>query len=160
MSVKHVKGKEVLLPRGPMVVFSIFSDLSRFTLGLPDEFKDKVTGDADNIVINSHGVTVGITVEERIPFSKVILKDDGQAPFPFKIFFFMEAMGVDQTLFHIELETEMNVMMSMMIGNKLQEMVDSMTDQLLKALSSFSGEMPDPMTVMESLKKTDSKNYS
>jgi hypothetical protein len=52
----------------------------------------------------------------------------------------MSGVGIDSTLFHIKLSAELNFMMKMMIGNKLQEVVDTITDQIEKAAS---GQMPD-----------------
>ena len=68
----------------------------------------------------------------------MVLKDDGQSFLPFTISFFMDPVGIDSTLFHIELTAELNFMMKMMIGNKLQEMVDSITDQIEKAINSLA----------------------
>ena len=50
----------------------------------------------------------------------------------------MDPVGLDSTLFHIELAAELNFMMKMMLGNKLQEMVDSITDQVEKAVNSYA----------------------
>ena len=54
----------------------------------------------------------------------------------------MDPMGLDSTLFHIELQTELNFMMKMMLGNKLQEMVDSITDQIEKAVNASAAGQP------------------
>ena len=104
MSDTSVKGREVLLKRPPMTIFSLFSDLSLLVQNVPEEYG----------------------------------KDDGQSFLPFTISFFMDPVGIDSTLFHIELTAELNFMMKMMIGNKLQEMVDSITDQIEKAINSLA----------------------
>ena len=140
MAVTHVKGKEIIIQRPPMAIYSMFADLSRFTMGLPDEHRDKVLATSDSITIDHNGMKLGFVVEERIPFSKITLKDNGQSPFPFSFSFNMTGMGIDSTLFHIELTAELNMMMKMMIGGKLQEVVDTITDQIEKA---SQGVMPD-----------------
>ncbi len=138
MSETSVKGREVLLKRPPMTIFSLFSDLSLLVQNVPEEYGGKIQADKDSIRIEYKGIKFGITVDRREPFSLVVLKDDGQSFLPFTISFFMDPVGIDSTLFHIELTAELNFMMKMMIGNKLQEMVDSITDQIEKAINSIA----------------------
>ena len=97
-----------------------------------------ILADKDSVHIEYKGIKFGIVVDRREPFSLVVLKDDGQSFLPFTISFFMDPVGIDSTLFHIELTAELNFMMKMMIGNKLQEMVDSITDQIEKAINSMA----------------------
>lgn len=142
MSKTTVTGREIIIERGPMVLFSLFSDMSRFTLGLPDEYKDKVSATADSISVENNGMKFGIVISERVPFSKVIMQNDASTPINFTITLFMNPLGIDKTLFHIELEAELNMMMKMLIGHKLNDMVDTLTDQLEKAFNNPS-EIPD-----------------
>lgn len=138
MSETSVKGREVLLKRPPMTIFSLFSDLSLLVQNVPEEYGGKIQADKDSVHIEYKGIKFGIVVDRREPFSLVVLKDDGQSFLPFTISFFMDPVGIDSTLFHIELTAELNFMMKMMIGNKLQEMVDSITDQIEKAINSIA----------------------
>ncbi len=141
MSNTSVKGKEVLLKRPQMAIFGMFDDLSLFTRNIPEKPDVQITADKDSLRVTFKGMNLGIVVEHREPFSRVVLKDDGQSILPFRVTFCMEPVGLDSTLFHIELEAELNFMMKMMIGNKLQEVVDTITAQIEKAMNS--GEMPD-----------------
>ncbi len=141
MSNTSVKGKEVLLKRPQMAIFGMFDDLSLFTRNIPEKQDVQITADRNSLKVTFKGINLGIVVEHREPFSKVILKDDGQSFLPFRLTFCMDPVGLDSTLFHIELDAELNFMMKMMIGNKLQETVDTITDQIEKAMNS--GEMPD-----------------
>ncbi len=136
-----VKGKEVLLKRPPMALFSMFDDLSRFTQNVPEKPDVQISSTKDSVQITFKGIHLGVVVESREPFSRVVLKDDGQSFVPFRLTFIMNPIGLDQTLFHIELEAELNFMMKMMIGSKLQETVDSITDQIENAINN--GQMPD-----------------
>ena len=150
MSDTSVKGREVLLKRPPMTIFSLFSDLSLLVQNVPEEYGGRIQADKDSVHIEYKGIKFGIVVDRREPFSLVVLKDDGQSFLPFTIsffmdpvgidstLFFMDPVGIDSTLFHIELTAELNFMMKMMIGNKLQEMVDSITDQIEKAINSIA----------------------
>lgn len=146
MKETEIKGKELLIKRPPVAIYGIFTDLGRFVGNIPEEYKDQVIATADSITFSYNGIDFGIVVDERIPCSLISMKDDGKSPFKFNIRFIMTSVGLDSTLFHIELTAEMNVLLKMAIGNKLQEMVDMMTDQIE---SVMNGEMPD----MENFKK-------
>lgn len=142
MSETSVTGKEVLLKRPPMVLFGMFSDLSLLVNNLPEEYAGKIRADKDSIHVEYKGISLGIVVERREPFSLVVLKDDGKSFLPFTLSFHMDPVGLDSTLFRIELSAELNFMMKMMIGNKLQEMVDSITEQVEKAVNSAAAGTP------------------
>lgn len=133
-----VTGREVLLKRPPMVLFGLFGDLSQLVQNVPEEYGGKITADRDSVHIEYKGISLGFVVARREPFSLVELKDDGKSFLSFSVTFHMDPVGLDSTLFHIELRAELNFMMKMMIGNKLQEMVDSITDQVEKAVNSYA----------------------
>lgn len=139
MAVTEVKGKEVLLKQTPFLLFNAFTDLRNFAASLPPEMKDKVEATADTIVAEVQGFRLGVRITERQPYSLIRLCEEGQSPFPFQVSFHFEPVGLDSTLFHIELRAELNVMMKMMLGSKLQEAVDRLTEQIEQAAA---GQMP------------------
>ena len=134
----HISGREVLLKRPPMVLFGLFSDLSALVQNVPEEYGGKITADRDSVHIEYKGISLGFVVARREPFSLVVLQDDDKSFLTFSVEFHMDPVGLDSTLFHIELNTELNFMMKMMVGNKLQEMVDNITDQVEKAVNSYA----------------------
>ena len=144
--VTRVTGREVLLKRPPMVLFGLFGDLSLLVQNVPEEYGGKITADRDSVHIEYKGVSLGFVVARREPFSLVELKDDGKSFLTFSVTFHMDPVGLDSTLFHIELSTELNFMMKMMSGSKLQEMVDSITDQVEKAVNSYAEGNPADFT--------------
>lgn len=135
MDVTSVRGKDILLKQSPVSVFGAFTDLKRFASNIPAEYKDQVTVESDSIMANVKGFNLGIRVDKKIPYSLISFKEDGQAPFPFTFEFHLGMVGLDSTLFHIELSAQLNTMMKMMVGNKLQELVDKLTDQIEKSMS-------------------------
>lgn len=146
MSKTEIKGKELLVKKPSVTIYELFSDLSRFVYNVPEQYKEQVSATADSVNFSYQGINLGIVIDERVPFSLVSLKDDGKSPFTFKIRFVMTPVGLDSTLFHIELDAEMNVMLKMVLGNKLQDMVDMVTDQIETVMN---GEVPD----MDNFKK-------
>ena len=139
MGATQVKGRDLVVKHPPVVLYTLFSDLRRFAENLPADIKDKVRVEADSVVASAQGIEMGLQVDQRIPYSLVSFKETGKFPFPFKFEFHMSPVGLDSTLFNVELQTELPTMAKMMIGSKLQEMVDKITDQLEQA---FNGQMP------------------
>ena len=79
MSETSVKGREVLLKRPPMTIFSLFSDLSLLVQNVPEEYGGRIQADKDSVHIEYKGIKFGIVVDRREPFSLVVLKDEYRA---------------------------------------------------------------------------------
>ena len=65
MSETSVKGREVLLKRPPMTIFSLFSDLSLLVQNVPEEYGGKIQADKDSVHIEYKGIKFGIVVDRR-----------------------------------------------------------------------------------------------
>ena len=107
---------------------------------LPEDKKEGVTADYDSIHATVQGFNIGVKVADRVPYSKLEFQDDG-APFQFKLkMHFDPASDPYKTEFQIILDAELNMMMKMLLGSKLQKAMDQMVDGLV-AMSE--GRMPE-----------------
>ncbi|OJV19908.1 MAG: hypothetical protein BGO30_07480 [Bacteroidetes bacterium 41-46] len=129
-------GRQIRVSRPASELFAIFSDLTNFTRGLPKEQLDKaeVVASADSIRGKMQGFEIGIKVGEKIPFSVVKYESFGPSPIPFRIYVRIEDAGALESLFNIEIEAELSGMFKMMLGGKLQEAVNQLTDRLESAI--------------------------
>ncbi|MCI1778624.1 MAG: hypothetical protein LKI53_01550 [Bacteroidales bacterium] len=140
MSTTEVKGKVVSLDLPAHVLFSGFSDFRNFIQALPADKLEKITVTKDTIEGNVKGFDIGLKVAETVPFSKISYEPMGKSPFPFIITVYFDAVDTARTDFHIEISAEMNFLIKSMVGNKLQEAVDMLTENLSLA---FQGKI-DP----------------
>ena len=126
------KSKHGIVSRSPYELYMSFADMRNFTQMLPEDKKDSVKADYDRITISAQGMEIGIRVDGRTPYSRIDLKDDG-APFKFSITLFFDPVSDNpgKTDFHVELEVELNLMMKMMIGGKIQQGLDKVVDSLV-----------------------------
>ena len=70
-------------------------------------------------------------VTRREPYMYIELQDNG-APFKFMVSLHFDETGEPgKTDFHIDLLADLNLMMKMMIGNKLKEALDKVVDGLV-----------------------------
>lgn len=135
MANTEVKGKVVTLDQPAHLIYTAFSDMRNFLAAVPPDKKEKITVTEDTIEGEIKGFRMGLKVAERVPFSTIIFEQFGNSPFPFTISVFFDAVDVRKTEFHMEISAELNFMIKAMIGGKLQEVVDQLTDQLALAFS-------------------------
>lgn len=131
-------GRQIKVSRPASELFAIFSDLTNFTKGLPQDQieKAKVVVTSESIRGKIQGLELGLKIADKIPFSIISYESFGPSPVPFKIFVRIEDAGALESHFNIELEATLNGMLKMMLAGKLQEAVDQLTDRLEAALGS------------------------
>ncbi len=133
--MEDIKGRTVVINKPAYAIYSAFSNLDNLKTSLPEQLRDKVTIGDDTITASVQGFSLGVKVHSRTPFSRIDFEQYGQSPFPFLASFFMEPSGDNATFFHIELHAQLGTMMKMMIGKRLQEAVDKLTDGIASAAS-------------------------
>lgn len=136
-----INSKHRSVARAPYMLYMPFSDMRNFLAMLPEDKRQGVEADYDSIRGTVQGFSVGVRVEERRPYSRIVYKDDG-APFQFTINICFDADGgnPDSTDFHVDIEADLNFMMKMLLGNKLQDAVDKMVDAVA---DMAMGKMPE-----------------
>ena len=136
-----INSKHRSVARAPYMLYMPFSDMRNFVAMLPEDKRQGVEADYDSIRGTVQGFSVGVRVEERRPYSRIVYKDDG-APFQFTINICFDAEGgnPDSTDFHLDIEADLNFMMKMLLGNKFQDAVDKMVDAVA---DMAMGKMPE-----------------
>ena len=136
-----INSKHRSVARAPYMLYMPFSDMRNFVAMLPEDKRQGVEADYDSIRGTVQGFSVGVRVEERRPYSRIVYKDDG-APFQFTINICFDADGgnPDSIDFHIDIEADLNFMMKMLLGNKFQDAVDKMVDAVA---DMAMGKMPE-----------------
>ena len=134
----HYSSKHGIVNRSQAELYMSFTDMAGFTRFLPEDKKADVKADYDSISVKVQGVNMGGRVVERQPYSRISLNGEG---LPFEctasLHFDPSAAGTD---FHIEVDADLNFMMKMMLGSKLQEALDRMVDGLVDV---SNGRMPE-----------------
>lgn len=119
------------MSKAPYELYMAFVDMRNFMQFLPEDKKEDVTADYDSIKATVQGFTIGVKVTDRVPYSKIEFADDG-APFQFKLtMHFDPASDPYKTDFQINLDADLNFMMKMLIGSKIQGALDKVVDSLV-----------------------------
>ena len=138
--MSEIRSKNGIVSKAPYGLFMAFADMRNFVQFLPEEKKADVTADYDSIHAMVQGFNIGVRVKERVPYSRIEFQDDG-APFKFFLTMHFEpASDPYKTDFQITLDADLNFMMKMVLGSKLQDAMDKMVDGLA-AMSE--GRMPE-----------------
>ena len=137
----EITSKHGQVSKQPFELYMAFVDMRNFLQFLPEDKKEGVVADYDTISATVQGFKIGIMVKERTPYSKIEFIDNG-APFGFGGSLHFNAVPSDpsKTDFHIEFHADLNLMMKMLLGGKIQGALDKVVDGLV-AMSE--GRMPE-----------------
>ncbi len=118
----------------PADMFMRFTDMRNFTQQLPPQVAQMnvdLTADFDHLSAVVQGMNIAVKVKERVPYSKIVIEDDG-APIDFELILHFDPAASDpwKTDFWIEVAAELNMMMKMMLKGKIQEGLDKLIDGL------------------------------
>ena len=134
------KSKRAVVSKAPYELYMAFVDMRNFMQFLPEDKKEGVTADYDSIKATVQGFTIGVKVVDRVPYSKIEFADDG-APFQFRLAMtFDPASDPYKTDFQISLDADLNLMMKMLLGSKIQGALDKVVDSLVDL---SEGRMPE-----------------
>jgi hypothetical protein len=123
--------KRAVVSKAPYELYMAFVDMRNFMQFLPEDKKEGVTADYDSIKATVQGFTIGVKVAERVPYSRIEFADDG-APFQFKLTMHFDAASDPyKTDFQIKLDADLNLMMKMLVGSKIQGALDKVVDSLV-----------------------------
>lgn len=132
--------KHGTVSRPPYELFLSFTDMRNFLNMLPEDKKEGVTADFDTLDATVQGFHIGVRVKSRVPYSLIEVEDNG-APFRFTVaLHFDAAPQPGQTDFHIDLSAELNLMLKMVLGGKIQGALDKVVDALVDI---SEGRMPE-----------------
>lgn len=116
----------------------IFAAISRFD-NLTPALQDKVgewQADEEQCSFKVKGLTVKLRMEERVePKHVKIVGDQGGVPVDFAFWIQLHKVSDADTRLRIVLHAELNIMMKMMIGGKLQQAVDQIAEGIARAMN-------------------------
>ena len=138
------KSKHGTVSRAACELYMNFVDCSRFLEMIPEDKRAGVTADYDSIKATIQGFNIGVRIVRREPYKLIMLEDDG-APFHFGIdLHFDDAGEPSKTDFYINVTADLNLMMKMMLGSKIQDGLNKIVDGIVAASEGRMPEGVDP----------------
>lgn len=133
--------KHGIVSRPQTDIYMIFTDLRNFLNFLPEDRKAGVTADFDTLSAEYQGMRIGVKVTRREPYSYIELHDDG-APVEFTAGLHFDPVPGEpgKTDFCIIAEANVNFMVKMMLGNRVNDALDRIVDGLVDV---SNGKVPE-----------------
>lgn len=124
--------KHGIVGRPQPELFMAFTDMRNFTRMVPADQQVSLQADFDTLTATAQGMSFSARIVERVPYT-LIAAEDKDAPFHFSIKFHFDDGGAGKTDFWAEVDAELNGILKLMIGNKIQEALDKMVDGMVQA---------------------------
>ncbi len=132
----YVKGRRVKVCKSAEQIYNLFSDLNNISANLPADISSKadITTTEDTLTAKVQGIELGLRIDEKIPFSLIKMVHNQKSLFPYTFQINIDSLGESESEFGLEMETDLPGMFKLMIGSKLQDTVDKLTDVIEKSL--------------------------
>ncbi len=118
-------------------IFPLLSRLDMLTPALQDKVEEW-HADEDSCSFKVKGFTVKLRIEDRVaPKHVKIVGDEGGVPVDFAFWIQLHEVSPSDTRIRMVLHAELNMMMRMMIGGKIQKGLDQAVEGLAAALNRF-----------------------
>ena len=128
------KQQQILRPAEQ--IFAAVSRFDRLTPALADRVEEW-QADEEHCSFKAKGFTVKLRMEERVePKHVKIVSDEGGVPIDFAFWIQLHKVSESDTRLRLVLHVELNMMMKMMIGGKLQGALDQIAEGIAKAMNS------------------------
>jgi len=128
------KQQQILRPAEQ--IYAAISRFDRLTPALQDRVEEW-QADEERCSFKAKGFTVRLRMAERVaPKHVKIVGDEGGVPVDFAFWIQLHEAGPYDTRLRLVLHAELNMMMKMMIGGKLQEALDRIAEGIAQAMNS------------------------
>ena len=128
------KQQQVLRPAEQ--IYAVISRFDNLTPALADKVEEWQATE-DSCSFKAKGFTVKLRMEEREPGKYVkVVGDDGGVPMDFAFWIQLQEVSAADTRLRLVLRIDLNMMMKMMIGNKLQGALDQIVAGIARAMNA------------------------
>ena len=135
--MKEYISKQERILRPASQIYALISRFDNLTPALADKVEEW-QADEDSCSFKVKGFTVRLRMAERIePKHVKITGDDGGVPVDFAFWIQLHGVSENDTRIRLVLHADLNMMMRMMIGNKLQEALDKVAEGIAMSFNSM-----------------------
>ncbi len=122
--MKEYISKQQQILRPAEQIYTVISRFDNLTPALADKVEEWQATE-DRCSFKAKGFTVKLRMEERIAPKQIkIVGDEGGVPVDFAFWIQLQEVAENDTRMRLVLHVELNMMMKMMIGGKLQDALD------------------------------------
>lgn len=127
------KQQQILRPAEQ--IFAVISRFDNLTPAVADRVEEW-QADKEHCSFKAKGFTVKLRMDERVePKHVKIVGDQGGVPVDFAFWIQLHKVSDADTRLRLVLHVELNMMMKMMVGSKLQDAVDRIAEGIAQAMN-------------------------
>ncbi len=127
--------KQHQIRRPAEMIYAAISRFDNLTPAVADRVEEWQASE-DRCSFKAKGFTVKLRMDERVePKHVKIVGDDGGIPMDFAFWIQLHKVDDNDTRLRLVLHIELNMMMKMMIGGKLQGALDQIAEGIAKAMN-------------------------
>lgn len=116
-------------------IYAVISRFDNLTPALADRVEEW-QADEEHCSFKAKGFTVKLRMEERVaPKHVKIVGDEGGVPIDFAFWIQLHKVSETDTRMRLVLHADLNMMMRMMVGSKLQGAIDQIAEGIARALN-------------------------
>jgi carbon monoxide dehydrogenase subunit G len=135
--LEKYESKQVQIRRDPASIYGVLSDFNNFTPMVADRVEGwNVSADGSECSFRVKGVTVGLRMVEKVSPTLIKIEAADASPFGFTLWVQLKEAAPYDTRLRLVLHAEMNMMIKMMVGSKLQGGLDQLADTLATAFNA------------------------
>jgi len=142
MGLEKYQSKQVRIHRPDFLIYNLLSDFNNFTPML-DGRVDNWRVDGDTCSFTVKGITLTIRMVEKTPYTSIKIGGDEGSPFEFFFWIQLVNAGPYDTRMRLTLHANLNMMMKMMIGKKLESAMDQIAEQIAAAFNMSPEQIRD-----------------
>ena len=126
----NIESETRTINKSDIALFTFLSDFRNFDKLMPDKVVNWQSTENSCYFTISGLTSLGMEIYEKIPFSKIKIRENKKAPFEFDFIINLEKISDSNTKIMICINAEMNPMLSMMITKPLKNFLDILIDKL------------------------------
>ncbi|MDR0754042.1 MAG: polyketide cyclase [Prevotellaceae bacterium] len=134
--MQEYTGKTVKIERQAEDIYNFFSDFSKLAQLIPRDKIDDFRATADECTFTVKGIAMGLQILNREPFAMIKYMGTGKVPFEFLFWIQLKQIAPYDTRMRLVLHAKMNMIIKMMLKDKLQTALDSIADQIASAFNA------------------------
>ncbi|MBO7197580.1 MAG: polyketide cyclase [Tidjanibacter sp.] len=133
--MEKYESKQQQIRRSAEQIYTLLSSFNNFTPMLQDKVEEWQADD-DVCSFKVKGMAARLRMVEREPNKTIKIQGDDATPIDFTFWLQLKEVAPYDTRMRIVVHAELNMMMRMMIGKKLQGAVDQMAESIAAALNA------------------------
>jgi carbon monoxide dehydrogenase subunit G len=134
--IEKYESKQQQIHRAAETIYAALSDFNNFT-PLVEGKVEGWTVEGDECSFRVKGMQVGLRMVEKIPGQLIKVEATDASPMGFTFWVQLKEAAPYDTRMRLVLHAEMNMVMKMMIGGKLQGGLDQMAEQIAKTFNAM-----------------------